>query len=355
MAFLAAARAGGATTVSIAYRSVGWNRQKRRYDTTVLSAVAVMLLALAGGGALVNPNATIETLLIRAFAISAFILLHVVLSIGPLCRLDRRFLPLLYNRRHLGVTMFTLALAHGLFAIVQFHGFGDRNPLVSLLTTSADWTSVSGFPFQIPGLVALLILFLMAATSHDFWLHNLTAPVWKTLHMGVYVSYTLIITHVAFGALQSERSPWLAAAVGIGAAWVVGLHIAAGLREMPRDRLRSGAGLVDVGAVDEIPDTRAVVACVGDERVAVFRYGSCVSAISNVCRHQNGPLGEGKVVNGCVVCPWHGYEYLPHTGASPPPFTEKVATFTVYLRNGRVLVDPRPHPPGTRVEPARIE
>jgi hypothetical protein len=30
-------------------------------------------------------------------------MLTIILSIGPLCRLDRRFLPLLYNRRHFGV------------------------------------------------------------------------------------------------------------------------------------------------------------------------------------------------------------------------------------------------------------
>jgi methionine sulfoxide reductase heme-binding subunit len=340
--------------MSVAYRAVGWNRQKRRYDAIALTAVAVMLVALVGGGAIVNPNATIETLLIRALAIVAFILLHVILSIGPLCRLDPRFLPLLYNRRHLGVTMFTVALAHAVFALVQFHALGDRNPIVSVLTTTTGWTRVSDFPFQVPGLIALTILFVMAATSHDFWLHNLTAPVWKTLHMGVYVAYALVVVHVAFGALQSERSPWLAGMVCLGTAWVIGLHVTAGVRELRRDRMRAALALVDVGSVDDIPDTRAMVTCVGAERVAVFRYGNCVSAISNVCRHQNGPLGEGKIVNGCVVCPWHGYEYLPDTGASPPPFTEKVATFTVEVRHGRVLVDPRPHAPGTHVEPARI-
>ena len=47
----------------------------------------------------------------------------------------------------------------------------------------------------------------MAATSHDFWLHNLTAPVWKTLHMGVYVAYALIVLHVIFGVLQGEIEP----------------------------------------------------------------------------------------------------------------------------------------------------
>jgi len=89
--------------------------------------------------------------------------------------------------------------------------------------------------------------------------------------------------------------------------------------------------------------------------VAVFKYEGKVSAVSNVCQHQNGPLGEGKIVFGCITCPWHGYQYLPETGASPPPFVEKVPTFNVRVKNGRVWVDPRPNPAGTRAEPARLE
>ena len=341
--------------MSHAYRAVGWNSQKARYDVTVAAFVVALVIGLIGGIAVVNPHATIETLLIRALAVTAFILLHVILSIGPLCRIDRRFLPLLYNRRHLGVTMFIVALAHGMFAIVQFHTLGDRNPMVSLLTTSTNYSDVSDFPFQVLGLAALGILFLMAATSHDFWLHNLTPPVWKALHMGVYLAYALIVGHVALGALQSERSAWLAVLLCAGVAWVIGLHGVAALRERRVDEVQGpNSNPIDVCAVDEIPDSRAVVRSLGGERVAVFKYGNCVSAISNVCQHQNGPLGEGKIVNGCVVCPWHGYEYLPDSGASPPPFTEKVATFAVSVRDGRVLVDPRPHAPGTRIEPARI-
>ena len=47
--------------------------------------------------------------LTRAFASLAFVMLTIVLAIGPLCRLDPRFLPLLYKRRHLGVSMFVVA------------------------------------------------------------------------------------------------------------------------------------------------------------------------------------------------------------------------------------------------------
>jgi nitrite reductase/ring-hydroxylating ferredoxin subunit/DMSO/TMAO reductase YedYZ heme-binding membrane subunit len=341
--------------MSVAYRAVGWNRQKHRYDGAIAVSVTLMLVGQVVGGAVVNPNATIETLLIRALAVTAFVLLHVVLSIGPLCRLDHRFLPLLYNRRHLGVTMFLLALSHGAFAIFQFHALGDRHPLVSVLMTSTDYGSVAAFPFQVLGLAALGILFLMAATSHDFWLHNLTAPIWKTLHMGVYAAYALIVAHVALGALQSERSLLLALALCGGVAWLVSLHTVAAIRERRVDNAPAASDeFVEICRVSDIPDTRAVVRSLGGERIAVFRYGDCVSAISNVCRHQNGPLGEGKIVNGCVVCPWHGYEYLPDSGASPPPFTEKVPTFTVRLADDRVFVDPRPHAPGTRLEPARI-
>jgi sulfoxide reductase heme-binding subunit YedZ len=355
--------------MSTTYRTVSWNPQKRRYDAIAAAAMTACLATFVGIEAYARPELTVETLLIRALGFTALLMLHVILCIGPLTRLDRRFLPLLYNRRHLGVMMFTLALAHGAFAVVQFHAFGTLNPLVSVLVSGG---------FQLFGLGALLILFVMAATSHDFWLHNLTAPVWKTLHMGVYVAYMLIVLHVMFGVLQEETAPALAWLLGIGVLVVLGLHAAAAYREIARDREPTLAGIgsasgnasasasagasasadahadgfVDVCGVDEIPERRAVITCLSGERVAIFRYDGKVSALSNVCQHQNGPLGEGRIVRDCVVCPWHGYEYLPDSGASPAPFTEKVPTFHVRLAAGRVLVHPTPNPPGTRVEPA---
>ncbi len=344
--------------MSVQYQPIGWNRQKRIYDSVLAASVLLYLALFVGLGALVHPNATAETLLIRGFGTAALLLLHVILCIGPLGRLDRRFLPLLYNRRHLGVTMFLLGLSHGVFSIVQFHGFGDIHPLVSLFVSNSRYGSLADFPFQPLGFFALLILFLMASTSHDFWLHNLSAPVWKKLHMLVYAAYALLIGHVTLGALQSETSPVLAAVLGVGLATVLSLHVAAALKEQRVDEAPvtpGSEGFVEVCAVDKIPENRAVVVSLSGERVAVFKYGGKVSAISNVCRHQNGPLGEGRILDGCVTCPWHGYQYLPDSGASPPPFTEKVATFRTRVVDGKVLVHPCAYAPGTRVEPARIE
>ena len=339
------------------YQAIGWNRQKRVYDTAVFIGVVAYIALFIALGVVLFPYATAETLIIRAAGSAAFLLLHVVLCIGPLCRLDSRFLPLLYNRRHLGVTTFLLGAVHGVFAIIQFHSLGDKNPLVSLLTSNQDFRSLPDFPFQQLGFLALLILFLMAATSHDFWLRNLTPPIWKCLHMLVYLAYALLIGHVTLGVLQSETSPALAVATAIGLLTVLTFHIAAARREARVDNRKlkpANNGFIDACAVESIPEKRATVVSVRGERVAIFKFDGKVCAMSNVCRHQNGPLGEGKIIDGCVTCPWHGFQYLPETGASPPPFTEKVSTFQTQIVNGRVWIDPNPNPPGTRVEPSKI-
>jgi len=340
-----------------AYTAVGWNRQKKIYDRLLLGGVIAYLGIFLGVGMWLHPDATAETMIIRGLATAALLLLHVILSIGPLARLDPRFLPLLYNRRHMGVLMFTLALGHGAFALLQFHGFGDMNPILSVFLSNTRYDSWSQFPFQPLGLFALVILGLMAATSHDFWLVNLTAPVWKALHMLVYVAYALIVMHVVLGVLQAETSPWLAGSLGLGMAWVLGLHLLAGLREGRLDRESSAtqeADVLDVCAVHDIPEKRAKVVTVGGERVAIFRYDGKLSAVSNVCQHQNGPLGEGCIREGKITCPWHGYEYLPASGASPEPFTEKVPTFRVHVEGDRVFLHAHALAPGTYVAPAII-
>jgi len=337
--------------MSLEYKAVGWTRHKKIYDFVLLAFVATYLGLFAGLGAILHPTATAETLLIRGFGTLAFFLLHVVLIIGPLCRLDTRFLPLLYNRRHLGVTTFVIALAHGVLSLFQFHALGDVNPLVSLLGTNTRFDSMAQFPFQCLGALALLILFLMAATSHDFWLHNLTAAAWKHLHMAVYLAYALVVVHVALGALQTETGALPAVALCLGALVVTSLHLAAGRRETRQDNAvpaeTSHDGFIEACPLDAVPEGGAKIVCLNTERVAIFKHHQRPAAISNVCRHQGGPLGEGRIIGGCVTCPWHGYQYLPDTGASPPPFQERVSTFRTRVIDGIVWVHPDPLPPGS--------
>jgi nitrite reductase/ring-hydroxylating ferredoxin subunit len=255
---------------------------------------------------------------------------------------------------------FLVALAHATLVLGYYHGFGVANPLVSLLSTNISFSSFRAFPFQLLGLGGLLVMLVMAVTSHDFWLKNLSPRTWKSLHMAIYPAYAMLMGHVALGALQSDRGWFSFALTLFGAVTVIGLHIAAGLREARFDRETpslndAGSPWIDVGAIEDLPEDRARTVCAGGERIAVFKHRGQISAVTNVCAHQGGPLGEGKIIDGCITCPWHGWQYRPADGRSPPPFQEKIATYQVRVVAGRVQVDPRALPPGTPTKPAPVE
>lgn len=349
----------GAALMSHGYRMVQWTPFKKTFDLVLAAGVAMFLLTYVLAATLAQPlgeSMTPVQLLIRAFGAAAFALLTLTLTIGPLARLSPRFKPLLYNRRHLGVTCFLLALIHAALVVVWYHGFSELNPLVSLLAVNTRYDAILGFPFESLGLAALVILFVMAATSHDFWNANFGPGLWKAIHMLVYWAYALLVAHIMLGVVQSERGLAFPILAGGGGVLVGGLHLAAGWRERRRD-VRAETpredGWIEVGPAASIADGCArIVAPPNAERIAVFRDGARVFALSNVCQHQGGPLGEGRIVDGCVVCPWHGFQYRPEDGRSPPPFAEKVATYRTRIDAGVAYVHVDALPPGTEVAPS---
>jgi sulfoxide reductase heme-binding subunit YedZ len=336
--------------MSVSYSAVGWNRQKKIYDWLIFAFCIGYLTIFTSLNLLFNEQVTFETLLIRSTSTLAVLLLHVILAIGPLCRLNKKFLPLLYNRRHLGVTMFCIALVHGSFSIFQFHALGNVNPFSSLFTSNTQFNSIPQFPFQVLGFFALVIFFLMAITSHDFWLHNLSPGVWKTLHMFVYLAYLLVIMHIMLGVIQYETNPIFVLLVAVGSGTLITLHLLAATREVKKDNQHfdlKSQGFVYICEETEFEEGRAKIFCLEKERIAVYKHEGNLYGVHNVCKHQGGPLGEGKIIDGCITCPWHGYQYLPHNGQSPPPFKEKVSTYDVAIEGTGVWLNPKPYPEGT--------
>ena len=334
--------------MSVGFKAVQWNRRKLVYDAILLAGVVLFIGAFMTIGALRRPPADMPAwinLRIKAFGACAFTMLTIILMIGPLARLDRRFLPLLYNRRHFGVLTFLVALVHAYSVVDWFATQGVMGDLVSEMTGSPNYRKFIGFPIKALGLTGLSILFLLAATSHDFWLAFLTPRAWKALHMALYLAYGVLVMHVALGVMQEDRRAFIPLLLGGSFALVTLLHLAAAWRE--RETAQAGEWLT-VGRPEEIPDQCArIVAAPNGERIAVFRDGRQIGALTNVCAHQNGPIGEGRIINGCVTCPWHGDEYRLADGCAPPPFTEKLATYRLRIRDGIVEVDPNALPPGT--------
>jgi nitrite reductase/ring-hydroxylating ferredoxin subunit/DMSO/TMAO reductase YedYZ heme-binding membrane subunit len=344
--------------MSVGFRAVQWNRDKLVYDGVLLAVVALYIAGFSAIHWQLHPPKNLPDAIdiwIRTFGSCAFLMLTAILSIGPLARLDRRFLPLLHNRRHFGVLTFIVAATHFWFLLDWYLVQNNLPNLATELTTWKDYAKFVGFPFKVFGIAALLVLFLMAATSHDFWLLFLTPRIWKALHMALYVAYGLVVVHVALGIMQGERTLLIPMMLVGGFGSVAALHLVAGWRERTTDKgIAAGDdGWIAVGPPRSIPDKGArIVAARGAERIAVFRDGKQIGALTNLCAHQNGPLGEGRIIDGCVTCPWHGYQYRLADGCAPAPFTEKLVTYRVRVNRGIVEVDPRPLPPGT---PAAIQ
>jgi len=143
--------------MSARYQAVAWNRQKRAYDRVLAVGVIAYLAVFLATGAALFRDATAATLLIRGLGTAAFVLLHIILCIGPLCRLAPRFLPLLYNRRHLGVmnpgdgivhrACANLCIRGGIPPIFVFQDSGGQVHYTLLHTSSGERLRTDILPF----------------------------------------------------------------------------------------------------------------------------------------------------------------------------------------------------------------
>ncbi|MCW2621928.1 MAG: Rieske (2Fe-2S) iron-sulfur domain protein [Frankiales bacterium] len=70
----------------------------------------------------------------------------------------------------------------------------------------------------------------------------------------------------------------------------------------------------DVAAADAVGDGPVQVE-VGDVALVLVRRQGVVSALADRCTHRGGPLSDGTLEDGCLVCPWHGSSFDAGTGA----------------------------------------
>ena len=66
---------------------------------------------------------------------------------------------------------------------------------------------------------------------------------------------------------------------------------------------------LDLGDVATLPEGQPIRAKAGANKVLLVRYGQSIHAMHEVCSHAGGPLAEGRIVDGCIECPWHGSRF----------------------------------------------
>jgi 3-phenylpropionate/trans-cinnamate dioxygenase ferredoxin component len=95
-----------------------------------------------------------------------------------------------------------------------------------------------------------------------------------------------------------------------------------------------------VATTKDLPPGAARVIEVAGRSIAMFNVEGTIHAIDNECTHEGGPLSEGVVNEGCVVCPWHGAEFDLITGkALTPPAVEDVRPYKVSISGDDVCLE----------------
>ena len=77
----------------------------------------------------------------------------------------------------------------------------------------------------------------------------------------------------------------------------------------------------------------------GGKEICVANVSSEYSAMDNTCLHRGGPLGQGTIENGKVVCPWHGWAWDPKTGQAVQNPNAKIAVYPLKIENSDVLIE----------------
>ncbi len=94
--------------------------------------------------------------------------------------------------------------------------------------------------------------------------------------------------------------------------------------------------LVEIGRVEEWKDGEIKDVKVHKKPMSVARIGERFFAVNSICPHMGGPLSCGKVENGHIQCPWHGWTFDLATGKSPNG--HRIDHYRVAVEDGVVSV-----------------
>jgi multimeric flavodoxin WrbA/nitrite reductase/ring-hydroxylating ferredoxin subunit len=97
---------------------------------------------------------------------------------------------------------------------------------------------------------------------------------------------------------------------------------------------------IDVGATGDFAVAPLKRVTAMSQEIAISCQDGVFGAVSNVCNHVGGPLGDGRLEGEYIVCPWHNWKFHRCSGVGEPGFeSDRVPAFPVRVENGRVLVN----------------
>jgi len=99
------------------------------------------------------------------------------------------------------------------------------------------------------------------------------------------------------------------------------------------------AEFVTVAQTTDVPPGSIILVDLDDEGVAIANVNGEFYAFDAECTHAGGPLDEGDLEGGTVICPWHGGEFDVKSGkVLAPPAQEEVSTYQVRVEGTNIKI-----------------
>jgi nitrite reductase/ring-hydroxylating ferredoxin subunit/uncharacterized membrane protein len=231
------------------------------------------------------------------------------------------------NHRWLGALLRPLGpvkdLLHGRWLGHPLHAAVTDIPIGTLLV--AVVLDLAGQRAAADIAIVATILFMLAAAASgaaDYVDTDGTARMRATVHSSLMVVALLLLVVSAVLRTGDGADRTVPIALGLVAFLIVSAGAYVGgdvvyvLGNMVDRHAFRGRGTkwirLDLGGITDpgqLPEATPTKARAGINDLVVVRVGDALHAMHAVCAHAGGPLAEGRVVDGCVECPWHGSRF----------------------------------------------
>ena len=132
---------------------------------------------------------------------------------------------------------------------------------------------------------------------------------------------------------------WTGYAIAVGSAYLGGDLVYDQRIGVTHAAVGEPESFADVARGSDVPDGTMTRASAGDVDVLLARQQGRLCALAHPCAHMGGPLSEGTLKDGSVVCPWHGSEFALDDGhVINGPATQAQPCFAVREEGGRIEV-----------------
>ncbi|NJM41025.1 MAG: non-heme iron oxygenase ferredoxin subunit [Anaerolineae bacterium] len=101
---------------------------------------------------------------------------------------------------------------------------------------------------------------------------------------------------------------------------------------------RPADSFVSIAKLDDVKEGEIFATLIDETPIALTKVDGEICAFGDICTHDDGPLAEGTIEDGCVVCPRHGARFNLHTGKQTFPAVTPIPIYETKIEGDEIKV-----------------